>query len=107
MSKWKLLCFAVLLILPVTVRGASINDPRKPLRYPFGLTPDTTAQQVLVVLSSKGLKLASKNDMGYARSMTWRMSGQIAYENFNPSLAIVTLEDQKLSSLTLEVESLT
>ena len=96
----------VLLGLPMAAGAASVPDPRKPLRYPFGLTPDTTAQQIQAVLTSKGLKRDSEKDTGLTLLTTWRMSGQIAYQDFRPAIAILTLDHYKLVSVTFVEKSL-
>jgi len=92
-----------LLILPLSP-GQRVNDPRKPLRYPFASDSryDRPGDPARLDVQRVNVNLAK--DLGFTHSMSWRLTGQMAYESFNPGMLIVTLENQKLSSLTLEAE---
>jgi hypothetical protein len=98
-----LLALSPLLIAPL----AAASLPKKPaLRFPFSLSDRTTPEEARATLKAKGLGLESEKTLEGELFSYWKMSGQVNHENFTPQRAILTFENNALTSVALSVDGL-
>jgi hypothetical protein len=94
----------IALCLGLVGMGWAAKAIKKPhLRFPFGLTPESTPASAKPLLESKGLVFQFDKTVAPLLFSSWALSGQMDYDQFMPRQALITYKEGKLSSIAMNV----